>query len=174
MSAQGKAATSTIFSYLLQFSDAVCFAILGLSLYSCIPGYWSWTFIGLALPGVILARFVAVFILYGIGYILSKTHRLTFRELLYIIWSGMVRGSVAVGLCIQLATDCVKGDLCPDQKHKEMLLSTTVVITLATTIFFGSTMHCVQSLLLKESSRDHKVVQDSEKMTYPSIHDEEP
>lgn len=140
MSAQGKAATSAIFSYLLQFSDAVCFAIVGLSLYTCIPGYWSWSFISLTLLAVILIRVVAIFIFYGIGYIFSKTHRLTFRELLYIIWCGMVRGSVSYGLCIQLASSCAKGDLCPDQKHKEMLKSTTLVITLITTVFFGSTM----------------------------------
>jgi NhaP-type Na+/H+ or K+/H+ antiporter len=114
LTAQGKAATSSIFSFLLHISDAICFAVIGLSLYTCIPGYWSWSFLTLTFFAVIAARVIAIFLLFYAFSACFGPKRLSFREILYIMWGGMVRGSVCYGLAIQLATSCTNGDFCPD------------------------------------------------------------
>lgn len=121
--------------------EAAVYSYVGIALYSQIPGWWSWEFIGYQTLIVILGRVAAVI---GTFYLFSLCFRkktISFRELLFICYAGMIRGAIAFALVLRIPVcTAVAPDGCISQDYYNMLVSTTLVLVVFTTLVFGSFM----------------------------------
>jgi NhaP-type Na+/H+ or K+/H+ antiporter len=149
LSIEGRVASSATFAFLAKAVDATCFCFIGLSVYQTLPGFWSWSLIWGLMPFVIIGRVVAVLILFYGFALCFRTKRLDFKEILYIIWAGMVRGSVTFATAVNMPRNCPGEYRCLEQKYYELGLSTTVFITSLTTVFFGTFMRAVNQILFQ-------------------------
>lgn len=78
------------------------FAYLGLTFFSYTNYEWSWQFILLEMAVIIVGRFIGVV---GLVYFLSifrHRKRVSFKQLLFISYSGLIRGAIAFGLVLTI------------------------------------------------------------------------
>lgn len=106
LSSEGKVTASAVYSFIGDAANAGCFSYIGIAVYTSIPGFWSWYFIGFLIPVVIVGRLIAVFLLFYIFCICFRVSRLNIKEVCYITWAGMVRGAVAFALAINIPYEC--------------------------------------------------------------------
>jgi len=107
LSPQGKHVTSVSIQTLGYAAEAFVFVFLGLSVmfYSVYPS--SWQFVLAEFFIVIIGRTLAIWASY---YTFSKckgdkTNKLTLRELTFVSYAALIRGSVAFGLCEKLSDE---------------------------------------------------------------------
>lgn len=54
------------------------------------------------LPVVITARFLSVYASYGLFRLCSSKNKLSFKELTFIGYGGLIRGAIAFGLVLKI------------------------------------------------------------------------
>jgi len=81
---------------------------------------------------------MAVWTAHGLVTACSKTPDVTFKELLFITYGGMIRGAIAFGLVLKIpdvpATDA------HHFKERGVVVTTTLACVIFTTVVFGSFM----------------------------------
>jgi len=100
LSPQGKATTSVTYEFLGRACEALVYSYVGLSLYSCLPGFWSFELIGWELLIIIVGRIVGVLITFYLFRLCFRKATISFRQLLFIIYGGMIRGAIAFALVL--------------------------------------------------------------------------
>lgn len=68
---------------------------------------------------------------------------MTFKQVIFICYAGLIRGAIAFGLVLQL-----DNHLIADDNKRNVITTTALTLVISTTIIFGSTMPLVQKLLV--------------------------
>jgi len=79
----------------------------------------------------------------------SPSNNLNFREISFITWAALIRGAIAFGLVEKLDDHHFE--------HKEVIVSSTLVLVITTTIIFGSFTPIVQQCLLPSKSAEDEL-----------------
>ena len=159
LSPQGKTISSITISIFGSAAESFVFAYIGLCTFtytrweegevaptepSAYP--WSVTFIVVMCVIIIVGRIVAVWTAHGLVSMCSKSPDVTFKELLFITYGGMIRGAIAFGLVLKIP-DVAVGE--PNHfKERGVVVTTTLACVIFTTVVFGSFMPIVQKLLV--------------------------
>ena len=104
LSPQGKHVTSVTFQTLGYIAEAIVFGYIGLSYMVYYHEAFSWKFIVAELIIVVIGRFAAVYISY---YLFAccpgkKFNKLNFRQLSFLAYAALIRGSIAFGLVLRV------------------------------------------------------------------------
>lgn len=102
LSPQGKVLSSATFQVIGFGLEAFVFAYLGLSFFSLYEKDWSYQFILVEAGICIVARFVGTVILLFLTSICRHKRQVSFRQVLFICYAGLIRGAIAFGLVLKL------------------------------------------------------------------------
>jgi NhaP-type Na+/H+ or K+/H+ antiporter len=102
LSPQGKSTTAVIYEFLGKSAEALVYSYVGISLYTSIPGFWSWSLIAFLLLTIIVGRIIAVIFTFYSFRLCCRKKTINFKELCFIIWGGMIRGAIAFALVLKL------------------------------------------------------------------------
>lgn len=92
---------------------------------------------------VIVFRFISVFLIIGVSQIIMRrTVGLTLKDLVFISFSGQIRGAVVLGLVLRLYQDQSES-----LNHASVILTSTYFLVIAMIITIGCTVPTVQRLL---------------------------
>jgi len=142
--------------------EAAVYSYIGLALYSTIPTYWSWNFIGLEFLIIVVFRICGVLGTFYTARLCCRKKTIAFKELLFICYGGMIRGAIAFALVlkIEVVAKCPVGSKgCYTQDNFDLVVSTTLIIVMVTTILFGTFMKPVQKFLVtptEEEANEYK------------------
>lgn len=109
LSSQSKATTGITFEFLGEACKAATFCYIGLSVYPSIPGFVGWSYIFYIIPIIVIGRLLSVLVTFYLLAICFRKTRLEFREVLYLVWAGMIRGSISFALAINIPYNCPSG-----------------------------------------------------------------
>jgi NhaP-type Na+/H+ or K+/H+ antiporter len=150
LSPQGKTISSITISIFGSAAESFVFAYIGLCTFTYTrfeqgadaheeDKYpWSLTFIVVMCIIIIVGRIVAVWSAHGLVTACSKTPDVTFKELLFITYGGMIRGAIAFGLVLKIP-DVAVGE--PNHfNERGVVVTTTLACVIFTTVVFGSFM----------------------------------
>lgn len=111
------------------------FAYLGLSFFSLYEKDWSYEFILVEAGICIIARFIGTVVLLYLTSICKHKRQVSFRQVLFICYAGLIRGAIAFGLVLKLdGSDLVQ------PKNLGVIKTTALTLVISTTLIFGSTM----------------------------------
>jgi len=85
---------------------------------------------------IITGRLMAITIVHNLFSVCSKTPDVSFRELLFISYGGMIRGAIAFGLVLKIPDDTGEEAF----KERGLVVTTTLAVVIITTVCFGSFM----------------------------------
>ncbi len=139
LSAQGKHVSSVAFQVIGFGFEAFVFAYLGLTFFAYKDKPWSWQFILIELIVIVIGRFCGTV---GLVYFLSlckHKKQVTFKELCFISYAGMIRGAIAFGLVLKISDEVAE---------KDVIITTSLTLVVVTTILYGSMMPLVQRTLV--------------------------
>lgn len=142
LSPQGKSTTSVTYEFLGKTAEATVYSYVGISLYTSIPGFWSFTLILWQLAIIIIGRVVAVIGTFYLFRLCFRKKTINFKELMFITYGGMIRGAIAFALVLKIPYSCLHfvDTECVPQDLYEMARSTTLIIVMVTTLLFGTFM----------------------------------
>ena len=128
--------------------EAFIFAYLGLVFFSNFNRVWSFTLIAFEFPIVCGSRLLGCFSLKILTQLLCcKPFFLSWSELTFLWFAGLIRGAIAFGLVLRLESE--EGIA---QSHRDVIITTTLVLVIFTTIVFGSLMPLVSKCLLPKKN----------------------
>ena len=96
------------------------------------------------------------------GYEKDKKNKITFKELLFIWYAGLIRGAIAFGLVLRIEDDVV---------NRSVIVTTCLTLVVVSTIFFGSTVGLLGKCLFKEDKQEESLEpveeeEDSDDVSY--------
>lgn len=103
MSTQGRTTATLAFSFIGETAEAAVYSYVGLSLYSTIPTWWSFSFIFVQLAIIFVGRIIGVLSTFYTCRLCCKKKTINFRELLFITYAGMIRGAIAFALVLKIS-----------------------------------------------------------------------
>ena len=151
LSPQGKSTTAVTFAFLGHTAEAAIYCYVGLSLYSTIPGYWSVVWCVLQFFVIVIGRIIGVFGVFYLFRLCFKKKTISFKELIFICYGGMIRGAIAFALVLKIPNTCPSDIVEPDEyscAQYELAKSTTLIVVVTTTLLFGTFMKPFQAWLL--------------------------
>ena len=151
LSFQAREESSVVSRMLSNIAEAFVFTYLGLTLISSIQQSFCLSFIIIEFFVVICGRIFAIF---GLSWILNicgvKSFHMKTSQKGIMSCAGSIRGAIAFGLAISIETS--------NKLHKEILVSSTLILVFFTTIVFGALMPLMINLMKKLDGPDE--VQD--------------
>lgn len=144
LSPQGKVLSSASIQVIGFGLEAFVFAYLGLSFFSLYEQDWSYQFILYEAAICIIARFIGTVCLLYLTALCKHKRQVSFRQVLFVCYAGLIRGAIAFGLVLKL-------DGMPElvnPAHLPVIRTTALTLVISTTLFFGSTMQMVQKALI--------------------------
>lgn len=151
LSPQGKTTTSVTYEFLGKAAEALVYSYVGISLYTSIPGYWSWSIIWFLTLVIIVGRVFGVICTFYTFRLCCRKKTISFNELMFIVWGGMIRGAIAFALVLKIpyAQYCtVDNANCYADDLYQCARSTCLVVVFITTLVFGTFMKQAQYALL--------------------------
>lgn len=143
VSEQAQSSSRLVASTMSQISEGFVFVYLGLNVFTYSEFLWAPGFIAIMVLGVMLARAVSVFLLAAVARMIrGPKWQVSFQELSIIWWSGLIRGTIALALVLQVKT-----------RHYQLLISTTLGVVLVTTLILGGLTSCYFRWMLPPNSR---------------------
>lgn len=94
------------------------------------------------------------------GYEKDHPTPVTFKELLFIWYAGMIRGAIAFGLVLRIGTEF---------ENRNVIVTTCLTLVLFTTIVFGSTVGLLGKCLFTKPSEDVEVVAQDANSSVSSV-----
>jgi len=91
----------------------------------------------------IIARFVGTVCLLYLLVLCRHKQKVTFKQVLFICYAGLIRGAIAFGLVLKLNSNLVVNDM-----NRGVITTTALTLVVSTTVFFGSSMPVVQAYLV--------------------------
>jgi len=135
LSLGGRMGSNVIFSFLAFLAEGFVFSYLGLTFFSYKSFPWSYQLILVLMLAILVGRAVgSIGLIYTLKlccYERDNPNRLTFKELIFIWYAGMIRGAIAFGLVLRI-DDSVPA--------KKLITTTCLTLVVFTTIAFGSTV----------------------------------
>ena len=137
-------------------AEAFVFAYVGTSFFSYSKYDWSYKFIAFEFVFVLVARFIgSVGTYYATTTIFCFERALTFKEAVFLNFSGVIRGAIAFGLVLKLDNNL---------PQRKVIITTVLSLVIITTIIFGALMTTLKVFLLEV---DHDESNSSEKSSSP-------
>ena len=147
LSPQGKQSSAVIFKFLGCSSEAYVFSYLGLTFFSYKSYQWSLDLIVVELFVILIGRGLGTFGLFGLlklcGYEKENPKKITWKELTFIWYAGLIRGAIAFGLVLKIS---------PIYPNRGVIVTTCLTLVVFTTILFGSTVGLVAKCLFGNKS----------------------
>lgn len=146
LSPQGKASSTIVFQFLGFAAEAFVFSYLGLTFFSYRFLPWSWELFTIELVIIIAGRALATigllsFLKCFCCYERENPSRVTYRELIFIWYAGMIRGAIAFGLVLRIDHSF---------PNRDVIVTTCLSLVVSTTIVFGSTVGLLSKCLKKQ------------------------
>jgi NhaP-type Na+/H+ or K+/H+ antiporter len=155
LSPQGKSTSTVTIAFMGTFCEASVYSYVGIALYSSIPTWWSFSFIGILFGIVVVFRLVAIFSVFYLGRLCCRRKTISCRELTFISYAGMIRGAIAFALVLEIpyckyddyethtVCDCVTDNSCLERQAYELFVTSTLALVILTTLIFGTFMSMV-------------------------------
>lgn len=93
---------------------------------------------------VVIGRIIAIIIVYYGFLKIFKKQTITFSELMFIAYGGMIRGAIAFALVMKIpyvgGPNCKVEAQCFTKDEYDLAVSTTLALVMATTLIFGTFM----------------------------------
>lgn len=133
------------FGFLGTAAEAAVYAYIGIGLYSLIPTWWSFSFVGLQFTMIVLGRIAMVIFVFYMFRLCFRKKTIAFNELLFISYGGMIRGAIAFALVlkIDICDPNKKIPGCYEKENYQLAVSTTMMLVVLTTLIFGTFMAAV-------------------------------
>ena len=148
LSTQGRNASVVIFEFLGLIATGFVFSYLGLTFWFYEQYRWSSQLIYAEMIICICARFLGTFGLLSIaklcGYEKDNVNKLTYTELTFICFAGLIRGAIAFGLVLRLD---------PNIYHRSVIVTTCLTLVVFTTVFLGSTIGLLAKCLFHQEPK---------------------
>jgi NhaP-type Na+/H+ or K+/H+ antiporter len=169
LSPQGKSTSTVTIGFMGTFAEAAVYSYVGIALYSMIPTWWSFEFIGLFFGIIVVFRIIAIFGVFYTGRLCCRRKTINCRELSFITYAGMIRGAIAFALVLEIpycgsydstTCPCVEELSCMEKRTYELFVSSTLALVILTTLCFGTFMGAVQKLLCPPTLQDKEDVED--------------
>jgi len=152
LSPQGKSSTSVTFGFLGTAAEAAVYSYIGIGLYSLIPTWWSVSFTMLQFIMIVIGRICCIILTFYTFRLCFKKKTISFRELLFISYGGMIRGAIAFALVLKIAVCDEETTVgCYSIENYELAVSTTMCLVAMTTLLFGTFMAWTQKKLVPPS-----------------------
>ena len=142
LSPQGKNLSSAAIQVIGFALEAFVFAYLGISFFSLSSLDWSPHFIIVEFFICIIARLGGTVLLLYMTAICKHKRKVSFRQLLFISYAGMIRGAIAFGLVLKLNKELVS------ESNLGVIKTTALTLVVGTTLLYGSTMSIFQRILV--------------------------
>jgi len=107
------------------------FAYLGLTFFSQVEKPWSWQFILVEIFIIIIGRLAGTVGLISLLSLCKVKKQVSYKQLTFIGYSGMIRGAIAFGLVLT-----IDGSI----EERDVIITTSLSLVIITTLLFGSTM----------------------------------
>ncbi len=108
---------------------------MGLTFFSYKSFDWSVELIIVEVIVILVGRALGTFGLIGLlkcfGYEKNNPKRITWKEVTFIWYAGLIRGAIAFGLVLRIDNDL---------PNRSVIITTSLTLVVFTTIFFGSTV----------------------------------
>lgn len=135
MSPQGKQSSVVVFKFLGFLSESFVFSYLGLTFFSYKTFQWSYDLIIVEFLVILVGRGLGTFGLFSLlklcGYEKDNPKKITWKELTFIWYAGLIRGAIAFGLVLRIEDNVV---------NRSVIVTTCLSLVVFTTVFFGSTV----------------------------------
>ena len=145
LSQQGQRNSADVFKFLSSLAEAFVFSYLGLTFFSLNTSPWSFGLITLMTVIVVVGRAVATIGLYSLlrvcGYESKSANPLSFKELVFIWYAGLIRGAIAFGLVLRIEPSV--------SANRDVIVTTSLSLVVFTTVVFGSTVGLVGNYLFE-------------------------
>ena len=115
---------------------------------------WSGAFIGWMTTIIIVGRIIAISIAQGCSKMCRKKgvkSDVSFRELVFVSYGGMIRGAIAFGLVLKIPRN-------EGFRERGVVVTTTLAVVIITTVVFGTFMPLVQRLLFANEEDDADII----------------
>ena len=139
LSPQGKHMSSATFQVLGFGFEAFVFSYLGLTFFAYYDYPWSWQFISIEILIIIVGRIFGTIGLIYVFALFGHKKSVSFREICFISYAGMIRGAIAFGLVLRLAD---YHEI--NENSRKVITTTALTLVVFTTVVFGSLMPLVQ------------------------------
>ena len=148
LSPQGKQSSVVIFKFIGFLAECFVFSYLGLTFFSYKSFEWSSELIMVEMVVIMLGRGMGTFGLISMlkccGYEKNNPKKITWKEVTFIWYAGLIRGAIAFGLVLRIDESVV---------NRSVIVTTCLTLVVFTTIFFGSTVGLLGKCLFKESEK---------------------
>ena len=175
MSPQGRQTATLSFTFIGELAEAAVYSYVGLSLYSTIPTWWSWSFVFIQLAIIFGGRIFGVITTFYTFRLCCKKKTIKFNELLFITYAGMIRGAIAFALVLKIKyyktpEDKVLCEDCYSPENYDLAVSTTLMLVMLTTLIFGTFMDPVQKFLVPPKPQERSNTLDHSELLYQRAH----
>ena len=147
LSPQGKQSSVVIFKFLGFLAECFVFSYLGLTFFSYKTFDWSTELIMVEFVIILIGRALGTFGLVSLlkccGYEKNNPRRITWKELTFIWYAGLIRGAIAFGLVLRIDIGL---------PNRSVIVTTCLTLVVVSTIFFGSTVGLLGKFLFSDST----------------------
>ena len=115
------------------------------------------------MTGRLLGTLGLIGVLKCFGYEKDHPTPVTFQELLFIWYAGMIRGAIAFGLVLRIGSEF---------ENRNVIVTTCLTLVLFTTIVFGSTVGLLSKCLFRKPSQDlnaHEIQAEDDNSSVSSV-----
>ena len=131
--------------------EAFVFGYLGITFFSYIEMDWSWQLFIAMLIICCVGRFIGTIGIIKIPELFGYKSGISFKDLVFISYAGIIRGAVAFGLVLRIDESV---------EHRSVIVTTSLALVCFTTTFLGATVATVQKCLFgnkhKEEHNEHE------------------
>ena len=124
-----------VFKFLGFLAESFVFSYLGLTFFSYKTFQWSYDLIIVEFLVILIGRGLGTFGLFGLlklcGYEKDNPKKITWKELTFIWYAGLIRGAIAFGLVLRIEDNVV---------NRSVIVTTCLTLVVVSTVFFGSTV----------------------------------
>ena len=147
MSTQGKQSSVVVFKFLGFLAESFVFSYLGLTFFSYQTFQWSYDLIILEMGVILIGRGLGTFGLFSLlklcKYEKDDPKKISWKELTFIWYAGLIRGAIAFGLVLRIDSTVV---------NRSVIVTTCLTLVVFTTIFFGSTVGLLGKCMFGDKS----------------------
>ena len=157
LSPQGQSSSSIVFQFLGFIAEGFVFSYLGLTFFSYRTLPFSPSLIAIEFGIIMFGRAMATMGLIGVlklcKYEKNHPNPVTFKELLFIWYAGLIRGAIAFGLVLRIDRSF---------EARNLIVTTCLSLVLISTIIFGSTVGLLSACLFPADSPAEEEVEEIE------------
>lgn len=125
---------------------------------------------------VVIGRIFAIIVVYYAALFYFKKQTISFWDLMFIAYGGMIRGAIAFALVMKIpyvgSPLCTQPEYCFTKEEYDLAVSTTLALVMFTTLLFGTFMKKASNWLTSSGKETKEIRQTDVEMrkTAKSLH----